>query len=190
MSDLNDSKKLANFKIDFINHAKKSELYKNIIETNGNIVFGKGSDSPKIVFIGEAPGNNENKIGLPFIGRSGKLLDNWIKHMGLNDQDYSVINVVPIIPLKDGLIRAPTENEINYFLPFTKKYLELLNPKIIVLLGRSAASIFDKTLSVGQMKDYENRKIIFIYHPSFYLRRGQNGLEDANKLKLILDSLK
>lgn len=187
--EINESKKLFEFRKKFFEVSKKHPLYENVKSTSGKIVFGRGSDEPKIVFIGEAPGQNENKIGKPFVGRSGKMLDNWIKYLNLSENDFCVINVVPIIPLnKENGIRPPTENEINYFLPLTKKYLELLNPKLIVFLGRSAASIFDKTLKPGQTKEWENKKIFFIYHPSYYLRNGGKGFEDSlEKLKIILE---
>ena len=184
--EINESKKLFSFKEEFFAHAKKSQLYKNILQTNGKIVFGRGSDTPKVLFIGEAPGFSENLIGRPFVGRSGKMLDGWISDLELKE-NFAVINVVPIIPLKDGKIRPPSEDEINYFLPFTQKYIELLNPELIVFLGRSSASIFDKTLSPGQVKQWNTRKIFFIYHPSYYLRNGGKGFEPfVEKLKQIL----
>ena len=175
--ELNESKKLASFKKEFFKHAKKNKLYKNVLKTDGKIVFGRGSDSPTILFIGEAPGSNENKVGKPFIGRSGKLLDGWIEDLELK-KNFAIINVVPIIPLYEGKIRPPTKKEINYFLPLTEKYIELLKPKLIVLLGRSAASIFDKTLTLGQLKQYKTTKLFFIYHPSYYLRKGGKGFEN------------
>jgi uracil-DNA glycosylase len=176
--ELLDSTKLSSFRKEYFEHAKQSELYKNIINTNGKIVFGRGSDNPRIVFIGEAPGQEENKQGKPFVGRSGKLLDKWIEELNLDNKDFAVVNVVPIIPLNsENGIRKPTDNEIQYFFPFTEKYLQLLNPEVIVLLGRSAASIFDKTLSLGQIKHWKETKLFFIYHPSYYLRKGGKGFE-------------
>jgi uracil-DNA glycosylase len=184
--EINESTKLLSFKKDFFEHAKKSPLYKNIEATKGNIVFGRGSDKPKILFIGEAPGFNENTLGKPFVGRSGKILDLWIQELGIGDNNFAIINVVPIIPLGDGKIRPPTEAEINYFLPHTEKYIEMLSPEIIVLLGRSAASIFDKTLKVCQVKRWKNRRLYFIYHPAYYLRNGRKGVEDILPLRELL----
>ena len=185
--EINESKKLTNFKKEFFKHAQESSLYKNVINTNGKIVFGRGSDNPKILFIGEAPGFSENEKGKPFVGRSGRLLDTWISELEIK-KDFAIVNVVPIIPLKEGKIRPPTDEEINYFLPITQQYIELLKPKLIVLLGRSAASIFDKTLSPGQVKHYKKTKLFFIYHPSYYLRRGGKGYEgELVKLKDFLN---
>lgn len=190
--DLLDSEKLKSFREKYFDHAKKHFLFENVLKTNGNIVFGKGSDNPRIVFIGEAPGKDENRIGIPFVGRSGKLLDNWINSLGLSKKDFCIINVVPIIPLsKEGLIRPPNDEEINYFLPFTEEYLGLLDPEIVVLLGRSAASIFDKTLRVGETKNVGKYNLFFIYHPSYYLRNGGKGFELVlEKLKNFLESNK
>jgi uracil-DNA glycosylase len=184
--EINESKKLLNFKKKFFKHAMKNKLYKNIISLNGKIVFGRGSDNPTILFIGEAPGFSETQTGKPFVGRSGKLLDGWIDDLKL-EKNYAIINVVPIIPLKEGKIRPPTEKEINYFLPLTKEYISFLNPKLIVLLGRSAASIFDKTLTLGELKPWGETKLFFIYHPSYYLRKGGKGFEkEILKLKKII----
>jgi uracil-DNA glycosylase family 4 len=188
--NVNESEKLSEFREEYFSFAKKHELYKNIINTNGKIVFGRGSDNPEVVFIGEAPGQQENKFGRPFVGRSGKLLDKWISELNLESDDFTIINVVPIIPLnKEGGIRKPTDSEINYFLPLTEKYLSILNPKIIILLGRSAASIFDKNLVLGETKKWKNSSLFFIYHPSYYLRKGGKGYErEIDKLKEFLNN--
>ena len=104
------------------------------------------------------------------------------------------MNVVPIIPLNQEKIRPPTEEEINYFLPETKKMIESIAPQIIVLLGRSSASIFDKNLIVGQAKKQVIGKLTttlyFIYHPAYYLRNGKKGFEGLTQLKKILSENK
>jgi len=186
--EINESIKFADLRKDFFSHAQKSSLYKTIIETNGKIVFGRGSDTPRVLFIGEAPGFSENAAGKPFVGRSGKLLDQWIKELALKENDFAIINVVPIIPLSnENKIRPPTEEEINYFLPFTEKVISAINPEIIVLLGKSASSIFDKNIKLGQLKEWKHMQIFFIYHPSYYLRNGGKGFEDTIQiLKEIL----
>lgn len=193
--EINESTKLKIRRDELITHAKKHALYKNVLDTKGNIVFGRGSDSAKILFIGEAPGFTENEQGKPFVGRSGKVLNEWIAALGLNENEFAIINVVPIIPLdSEKKIRPPTEEEINYFLPETKKIIEAINPKIIVLLGRSSASIFDKTLRVKESKraifGSITTTIYFIYHPAYYLRNGRKGTEDILPLKKVLEQNK
>ncbi|MCX6801309.1 MAG: uracil-DNA glycosylase [Candidatus Diapherotrites archaeon] len=188
--ELNESEKLKEVRENLIAHAKKSALYKNVEATNGHIVFGRGSDEAKVLFIGEAPGFSENKEGKPFVGRSGKLLGGWVKELCLSEADYAVMNVVPIIPLtSEGKIRAPTEDEINYFLPLTKKMMEKIAPKIIVPLGRSAGSIFSKSLALGEVKRYDGYKLFFIYHPAYYLRNGADGINDLRNLKKLLKEI-
>ena len=186
--ELNESTKLAQVKKELLENAKKHALYKNVLDTKGHIVFGRGDDESKILFIGEAPGFTENEIGKPFVGRSGRLLEEWVSELGLNQANYAIMNVVPIIPLsEEKKIRPPTPEEINYFLPYTMKMVNTINPKVIVLLGKSAARAFGKeTMKVGETIEYERRKMFFIYHPAYYLRNGRKGFEDLINLKSIL----
>ena len=116
--ELNESSKLKQVREELINHAKAHALYNNVLKTKGNIVFGRGDDSARILFIGEAPGFSENQIGKPFVGRSGKLLEEWVNELKIKNTEYAIINAVPIIPLgEEGKIRPPTQEEIDYFLP-------------------------------------------------------------------------
>lgn len=187
--ELNESQKLATVREELLNHARKHALYSTVVATKGNIVFGRGDDSSKILFIGEAPGFTENEIGKPFVGRSGKLLEEWVKELGLTTNEYAIMNVVPMIPLdKEQKIRPPTPEEITYFLPYTMKMVQVINPAVIVLLGKSAARAFGKELMrVGETTEYEGKKMFFIYHPAYYLRNGRKGLEDLKNLKKILN---
>jgi len=160
------------------NASRKHELYKNVISTNGNIVFYRGNlKNPEYLFIGEAPGQTENKFGKPFIGRSGKLLDGWMANNGINN--FIVINTVPIIPLNsEGKIRKPTRAEIEYFRPYVDDLIKIINPSKIICLGRSALAY--KGLKLENLECDGN--IGFIYHPAYYLRRGRKGIGDFNKL--------
>jgi len=160
--------------------AKKHKLYQNVISTKGNLVFFRGNlNNPEYLFIGEAPGQEENKVGKPFIGRSGKLLDGWINSS--NIKDFVIINTVPIIPLDaSGKIRKPTSDEINYFKPYVDNLIKSINPKWIICLGKSALEYMD--LSLINLTWKEN--IGFIYHPSYYLRNGRDGKDDFSKLIL------
>jgi len=186
--ELNESTKLKNVREELLTHAKKHTLHKNVLDTKGHIVFGRGSDNAKILFIGEAPGFTENETGKPFVGRSGKLLTEWVNELGLTENDYAVMNVVPIIPLsEEKKIRPPTPEEIKYFLPITMKMVNAINPKVIVLLGKSAARGFEKeNMHTGETTQYEGKKMFFIYHPAYYLRNGRKGIEDLANLRKIL----
>jgi DNA polymerase len=188
--ELNESTKLGQVREELIEHAKKHDLYKNILETHGHIVFGRGEDNAKILFIGEAPGFSENEKGKPFVGRSGALLEEWVKELGLKINEYAIMNVVPIIPLSpEKKIRPPTPEEINYFLPYTLKMIDTINPEVIILLGKSAARAFTlESMRVGQTINQNNRRIHFLYHPAYHLRNGRKGIEDLQPLKKLLNT--
>jgi len=163
-------------KKEIINAAKNHELYKNILKTNGNIVINRGSEHPEFLFIGEAPGFTENKQGIPFIGRSGKILDMWIE---ITKKSYGVINTVPIIPLnEEGKIRPPTKEEISYFRPLINKLIKKMNPKYIIGVGKSASNFLNETFKLCEWKG----NIGFIYHPAYYLRNGRKGINDFKRL--------
>ena len=100
-----------------------------------NIVFGDGDIGAKIMFIGEGPGAQEDAEGIPFVGRAGKLLDKMLESIKLNRSKIYISNVVNYRP---PLNRRPTEIEIKRYLPFLKEHIEIINPKILVLLGSTA----------------------------------------------------
>lgn len=187
-SSLEKNPRIVKLKKELTKKAMEHELYKNVIESNGNIVFGRGSAHPKILFIGEAPGFTENKLGEPFVGRSGKLLEEWVKELGLSENDYAIINVVPIIPLtKEKKIRPPTLDEINYFLPLTKKIISEFDSRVIVLLGKSAARALNlEGMRVSEVRELFEKKVFFVYHPAYYLRRGQKGFSDLTNLRELI----
>jgi len=167
---------------ELIEAARKHPLYQNVLKTKGKIVIGRGKkSSPDFLFIGEAPGQNENKEGKPFIGRSGKILDHWIKETGIDS--YTVINAVPIIPLDEkGKIRPPTKDEVEYFRPYTKSLIKQINPKYIILMGKSSAKFLEEE------KNFKNAgwnsNIGYIYHPSFFMKNGRKGIADFKRLVL------
>ena len=163
-------------KEEIINAAKNHELYHNILKTNGKIVINRGSEHPDFLFIGEAPGFTENNLGLPFVGRSGKILDGWIEG---RIKSYGIINTIPIIPLdKDGKIRPPTNEEIDYFRPLIDKLMLTMNPKYIICVGKSASTFLKKDFKLCEWTN----NIGFIYHPSYYLRNGKDGIDDFKRL--------
>ena len=136
---------------------------------------------PQILFIGEAPGKEENLQGFPFVGRSGKMLNLWINEFGMKNI-FGITNSVPLIPLlPNGSIRKPTDKEIEYFKPFVKHRIEKYKPKLIILLGDSACrSVLKKYISEVRNNVFYliETPVTAVYHPSYYLRRGSNGLED------------
>ena len=101
----------------------KCDLY----ETRKNVVFGKGDEKSKILIIGEAPGQDEDKTGEPFVGRAGNLLDKMLAAIGLDRKKVYISNIVNYRPPDN---RRPTDEEIKRYLPFITKHIEIINPKI------------------------------------------------------------
>lgn len=165
--------------------ATKHPLYQNIVKTGGKIVISRGeTESPEFLFIGEAPGFSENKEGRPFVGRSGKVLDAWMARHKIGK--FAVINAVPMIPLdENGKIRKPTNDEIEYFRPYTKKLMEAIRPRFIVCLGKSATQCINAEFKLCGWTG----NIGFIYHPSYYLRNGSDGMHDFDRLMEKLPSV-
>ena len=114
-----------------ISNIKNCELKKSAT----NIVFADGNPKSKIMLIGEGPGSNEDQEGLPFVGRAGSLLDKMLASINLDRKSVYITNVVNYRPPEN---RQPTEEEVSRYLPYLKKHIEIINPKILVLLGSTA----------------------------------------------------
>ena len=176
-----------------------AELRESMIKYDGcslkntamNIVFGDGDKKSDVMLIGEAPGADEDREGMPFVGLSGKLLNKMLRSIGLERSEVYVTNIIPWRPPGN---RQPTTREIAVCLPFVQKHIELINPKILILVGGTAS----KTLLVrkegimrlrGRWFDYQkNDKTVIpalsIFHPAFLLRSpGQK----ANAWKDLLE---
>lgn len=159
--------------------------------TAKSTVFGDGHVGAKVMFIGEAPGADEDRIGLPFVGRSGRLLEKMMNAVGLKREDVYITNVIMWRPPGN---RTPTDAEVAICLPFLKRQIELVAPEIIVFLGASAANaLLDNTESISKMRghflEYEtnDKKVIqaiATFHPAFLLRNC------AQKAKSWLDFLR
>ncbi|MDW7731467.1 MAG: uracil-DNA glycosylase [Methanolobus sp.] len=139
----------------------------SLYESSTNPVIMKGSHNPKVLFIGEAPGKTEDATGIPFSGRAGKKLDEMIGYMGLSVEDYAVINVLKCRPPNN---RKPRKNEIEQCKPFLMAQIELLAPKVIILLGNTAEEAFcdgKKKMKWGvPVVNDEGTNILKIYHPA------------------------
>ena len=141
------------------------------------MVFSDGNPKSKIMLIGEAPGNQEDLEGKPFVGKSGKLLDKILEFININRENCYIINILPWRPPGN---RNPTTKEIRQCLPFVKKHIELVKPDILVLVGSiSAKSILDTDLGItklrGEWHTYKDKKLeipsLPIFHPAYLLRR-------------------
>jgi DNA polymerase len=145
----------------------------SLAQTRKNLVFGVGNPEAQIVFVGEAPGADEDAQGLPFVGRAGQLLtDIIVKGMKLDRKDVYICNILKCRPPGN---RNPLPDEISKCEPFLKKQLQIISPKIICALGTFAAQTLLKTdipISAlrGRFHSYEGIKLMPTYHPAYLLR--------------------
>jgi uracil-DNA glycosylase family 4 len=144
--------------------------------TATQLVFADGQPQARVMFVGEAPGRDEDIEGLPFVGRSGKLLDLMMAAIGLKRSDVYIANVIPWRPPGN---RTPTPQETQICLPFVQRQIELVNPDILVTLGNPSTQTLLQTRdgimkSRGRWVDYDTgtRKIraIATFHPAYLLR--------------------
>ncbi|MEN8236297.1 MAG: uracil-DNA glycosylase [Pseudomonadota bacterium] len=147
-------------------------------KTAKNLVFADGNPKADVMLIGEAPGADEDQTGLPFVGRSGKLLDKMMATIGLDRTTFYISNIIPWRPPGN---RPPTSAETATCLPFIDRHISLANPKIIVMVGGTAAkSLLGSTDGItnlrGRFSSYqpvrapETIDTYAIYHPSYLLR--------------------
>ena len=125
-------------KIDNLERLKKSiSNIKNctLKSSATNMVFNDGNPKSRIMLIGEAPGSNEDEEGLPFVGRAGTLLDKMLASINLDRKSVYITNIINYRPPEN---RRPTNEEMNRYLPFIKKHIEIIAPKILILLGSTA----------------------------------------------------
>ena len=162
-----------------------------------NVVFGRGDEEPDIVFVGEAPGADEDKQGLPFVGRGGKLLDKWIEKMNINKEKYYIMNALKCRPPEN---RDPIPEEKANCRDFFVRQLQILNPKIICALGRHGFGNlidFDLKTPFGKARNkvhyYSNNgkdiPVIATYHPAYILRNQKEEDKVISDLEFMLDEL-
>ena len=161
-----------------------------------NIVFGDGNINAKIMFIGEGPGAQEDAEGIPFVGRAGKLLDKMLESIKLSRSKIYISNVVNYRP---PLNRRPTDAEIKRYLPFLKEHIEIINPKILVLLGSTALNTLignEVVISKARGKwiqkkiGLSNPWIIASFHPAFLMRQPEQKKFAWIDLKMIREKSK
>ncbi len=162
------------------------ELKADILEKNicpelaaqaTQLVMGDGNLDADIVFIGEAPGKKEDELGLPFMGASGKFLNEMLVQAGLQRSDVYITNVVKYRPPKN---RDPSKAEKQAFLPYLLRQLEIINPKVVITLGRHSMEYFLPGAVIGDIHgqphdiqiDGVDWKIIPLYHPAAALYNG------------------
>lgn len=159
-------------------------------ESRTNFVFGSGRHDADIMFVGEAPGANEDKEGIPFVGRAGKLLDRILDELSLGRQDVFIANVLKCRPPKN---RDPKPEEIRLCEPYLHEQIRLIQPKVIVALGRIAANtLLNEKFALKDMRGrtfkYQNVDLRVVYHPAAILRNM--NLYDTLKgdLQYVIDT--
>ncbi len=155
------------------------------------IVFGVGNPKADLMFIGEAPGADEDQQGEPFVGRAGQLLNNMIKAMGLRREDVYIANIIKCRPPGN---RTPERDECETCSPFLMRQISAIKPKAIVALGAVAA----KTLLAinapmsefrGRWFDFRGTKLAVTYHPAFLLRDPRQKKETWKDLQMVMKEL-
>jgi DNA polymerase len=163
----------------------------SLCHTGSNIVFGEGNPQADLVFVGEAPGAEEDKQGLPFVGRSGQLLTKMIEAMGLSRSQVYICNVIKCRPPGN---RNPTPEEVEACEPFLKKQLALIKPKVIVALGRYACqSLLKQEIKMseirGEWTKYEGIDLMPTFHPAYLLRSPGHKKEAWADLQKVMARL-
>lgn len=164
-----------------------------LCEGRTNIVFSDGSEKAKIMLIGEAPGADEDKTGTPFVGRAGKLLNEFLEKAGINrKEELYIANTVKCRPPEN---RKPLPAEKIACQGNLKAQIDVVKPKVIILCGATAMESFvkDKKLTItkarGQVFEFENGiKLVPVFHPSYLLR--QHSTEPNSPRDLMLKDLK
>ncbi len=159
-------------------------------DSGGHAVPGEGNPDADLVFMGEAPGKTEAQTGRPFVGRSGQLLRKLIRETGLKEENVFITSPVKYLPDRG----TPARSQIAHGQTHTAKQIEIINPKIIVLLGKTAyTAFFEKPVAIlkehGKISEDRGRKYMVTIHPAAVLRFPKYRkilLTDFRKLKNLL----
>jgi uracil-DNA glycosylase len=156
-----------------------------------NIVFGVGSETAPLMFIGEAPGAEEDRRGEPFVGKAGQLLDRMIDAMGWTRDAVYIANVLKCRPPGN---RDPEPDEIEACSPFLARQIEAIAPRVIVTLGRPAAQLLLRTRAPisalrGRWQDYRGIRVMPTFHPAFLLRSPDRKRDAWADLKQVIEEL-
>ncbi len=189
-----------------LDQIKADILAKNICpelaKTAKQLVFGDGNPNADIVFIGEAPGKNEDEQGKPFVGAAGKFLDEMLEEIGLQRKDVYITNIVKYRPPNN---RDPLPQEKKAFLSYLQAQLEVIQPKLVVTLGRHSMNCFLPDLQISKihgeakrikisMKQHESDVLTLVilplFHPAAALYNGglrQTVIDDFNRIPNIIE---
>ncbi len=203
-NDYNDNEikkpeiKLSGFDLSFQNAKTLEELDSQINSctrcalgnTRTKFVFGKGNSNADILLVGEAPGAEEDKSGEPFVGRAGKLLTDILKAIDINREDVFIANILKCRPPNN---RTPVPDEVATCIPYLKKQIDLIKPKVILCLGVTAANgLLNQKNSLikmrGNVYEFHGVKLMVTYHPAALLRNPnwkRECWDDVQKFKKL-----
>jgi uracil-DNA glycosylase len=172
----------------------KDKVGADLAENATQLVFGDGNADADIVFIGEAPGKNEDEQGLPFVGAAGRFLNEMLASIGLKRDDVYITNIVKYRPPDN---RDPLPSEKAEFLPYLRSQLEVIKPKLVVTLGRHSMDSLLPGLQIskchGQPKRYRGQVYMPLFHPAAALYNGamrQTLIDDFQRIPLVLSKIR
>jgi DNA polymerase len=156
-----------------------------------NLVFGEGDPDARLMFVGEAPGADEDEQGKPFVGAAGQLLNRMLSRLGLNREEVYIANILKSRPPGN---RDPEADEIAACLPFLKKQIEAIRPRVIVTLGRIAAqTLLDTkeplTRMRGHWRRYDDIRVMPTFHPSYLLRFPKERHKTWDDMQQVMEYL-
>jgi DNA polymerase len=163
----------------------------SLSKTRTQVVYGVGNPNADLMFIGEAPGRDEDLKGEPFVGRAGQLLTDIIKAMKLTRDDVYIANVIKCRPPEN---RNPEPDELEACRPYIRRQVAIIQPKVIVTLGRFALqSLIEKAYGIsaarGQWLEYNGVKVMPTYHPAYLLRTPSAKKEVWADMKKVMEEL-
>jgi uracil-DNA glycosylase len=164
----------------------------HLASTRTRTVFGEGSTKARLMFVGEAPGADEDRTGRPFVGRAGALLTDMItKGMGLSREEVYIANVLKSRPPEN---RPPLPEEVEHCLPFLERQIAIIRPEFLCLLGKTAASaLLETALPLGRLRGkwhrYRTIPTIVTYHPSYLLRTPSAKRDTWEDLQTLMNAM-
>jgi DNA polymerase len=188
--DLDKQQLLDQIKADIL----KKNICPDLAKQATQLVFGDGNPDADIVFIGEAPGKNEDLQGLPFVGASGKFLSEMLALIDLKREDIYITNIVKYRPPNN---RDPEQDEKEAFLPYLQQQIEVIKPKLIVTLGRHSMDVLLPGLKISQVhgepKRYKGIVYMPLFHPAAALYNGsmrQTLIDDFVRIPIIIQKIR
>lgn len=155
------------------------------------VVFGVGNPSARVMFVGEGPGADEDRLGEPFVGKAGQLLNSMLRAMGMRREDVYIANIVKCRPPGN---RDPQDDEAASCMPLLRRQIELIDPAVIVTLGRIAARFLLGTTAPistyrGRWTTWQGRDVLPTFHPAYLLRNPAAKAQSWQDLKRLLHHL-